>query len=161
MLDGGIICLEDLDTLFESCQVTLSGFLNILDGMKPNYGILTIATTNKPERIDAALVQRPSRFDRKWVIGDPDEACRRRLLRLHFRDKIDNMLVEELTEKTEGWSAAYIKELYITSAFKALRESSSVISPEHVHRAYEFLDSQRALEKRNFNPAAKSVGFGG
>ncbi len=175
--EGAIICIEDLDTIFEKGRITLSAFLNILDGIKPGYGILTIATTNNPGRIDPALTRRPSRFDRKWVIREPDEEGRRRLLRLYFRDDVSDVMVQEIAAKTDGWSAAYLKELFITAGFisvrhlsaakkaglsaKAKAKTSDGVRPEHIRRAFEMLDSQRTLEKRNFNPAASTVGFAG
>ncbi|RKY23769.1 MAG: hypothetical protein DRP79_08715, partial [Planctomycetota bacterium] len=152
--EGAIICIEDLDTMFDKSEVTLSGFLNILDGIKPTYGILTIATTNKPGKIDPALLRRPSRFDRKWVIHDPNEDGRRHILKLYFRDTIGETLLREIAAKTEGWSAAYLKELFITSGFISVRDSSDSIRPEHIRGAYELLNSQHTLEKRDFNPAA-------
>lgn len=53
-----------------------SFFLNELDGLAANAGILTIATTNHPERIDDAIVNRPSRFDVKYNFSLPDVELR-------------------------------------------------------------------------------------
>jgi mitochondrial chaperone BCS1 len=44
--------------------VTLSGVLNVLDGIVTPFGMLVMMTTNYPERLDAALV-RPGRIDKK------------------------------------------------------------------------------------------------
>ncbi|KXN90384.1 Mitochondrial chaperone BCS1 [Leucoagaricus sp. SymC.cos] len=46
------------------CNVTLSGLLNILDGVASQEGILFFATTNHIEDLDNALI-RPGRIDRK------------------------------------------------------------------------------------------------
>ena len=58
-----VIILEDLDSLINPNN--RSFFLNQLDGITPNDGVLIIATTNYLERLDPALSKRPSRFDRK------------------------------------------------------------------------------------------------
>jgi transitional endoplasmic reticulum ATPase len=58
-----IVVLEDLDTLID--ESNRSFFLNQLDGLKGNDGLLLLATTNHLDRIDPSLSQRPSRFDRK------------------------------------------------------------------------------------------------
>lgn len=58
-----------------------SFFLNELDGLAANAGILTIATTNHPERIDDAIVNRPSRFDVKYNFSLPDVELRKAFAR--------------------------------------------------------------------------------
>ncbi|KAI0472840.1 P-loop containing nucleoside triphosphate hydrolase protein [Xylariaceae sp. FL0804] len=54
-------------TTRSSC--TLSGLLNVLDGVGSQEGRIVIMTTNKPERLDGALV-RPGRVDMKVMLGN-------------------------------------------------------------------------------------------
>lgn len=49
-------------------NVTLSGVLNVLDGVGSQEGRIVIMTTNKPELLDPALV-RPGRVDMKVFLG--------------------------------------------------------------------------------------------
>jgi len=49
----------------------------VLDGLVQNQGVLTIATTNHPERIDDAILNRPSRFDVKYNFALPSESLRK------------------------------------------------------------------------------------
>jgi len=58
-----VVILEDLDSLINDRN--RSFFLNQLDGLEGNDGLLIIGTTNHFERLDPALSTRPSRFDRK------------------------------------------------------------------------------------------------
>jgi SpoVK/Ycf46/Vps4 family AAA+-type ATPase len=58
-----VVILEDLDALIN--DQNRSFFLNQLDGLESNDGLLVIATTNHFDRLDAGLSNRPSRFDRK------------------------------------------------------------------------------------------------
>lgn len=58
-----VVVMEDLDSLIN--DQNRSFFLNQLDGIEGNDGLLVIATTNHFERLDAGLKNRPSRFDRK------------------------------------------------------------------------------------------------
>lgn len=51
-----------------SSNCTLSGLLNVLDGVGSQEGRIVIMTTNKPERLDSALV-RPGRVDMKVHLG--------------------------------------------------------------------------------------------
>jgi len=58
-----VVILEDLDSLINDRN--RSFFLNQLDGLEGNDGLLVIGTTNHFERLDPGLSTRPSRFDRK------------------------------------------------------------------------------------------------
>lgn len=58
-----VIILEDLDSLINDGN--RSFFLNQVDGIEDNDGLLLIGTTNHFDRLDPGLSTRPSRFDRK------------------------------------------------------------------------------------------------
>ncbi len=58
-----VLILEDLDSLINDSN--RSFFLNQLDGLEGNDGLLIIGSTNHFDRLDPALNSRPSRFDRK------------------------------------------------------------------------------------------------
>jgi hypothetical protein len=59
-----IVVLEDLDSLID--EKNRSFFLNIVDGFASNQGVVILATTNHPEQIDPALLDRGGRFDSKY-----------------------------------------------------------------------------------------------
>jgi hypothetical protein len=65
-----VLVLEDLDALVDDDN--RSFLLNELDGFADNSGLVTIATTNYPQALDPALVERPSRFDRLYAFSLPD-----------------------------------------------------------------------------------------
>lgn len=79
---GSFILLEDIDAAFRSRddidynkpayqglgRLTLSGLLNVLDGVASSEGRILFMTTNYPERLDPALT-RPGRVDMKIYIG--------------------------------------------------------------------------------------------
>ncbi len=46
----------------------------IVDGFDTNTGVVVLATTNHPDRLDPAIVDRPCRFDRKWYFDLRSEA---------------------------------------------------------------------------------------
>ena len=66
-----ILVLEDLDSLLN--EDNRSFFLNELDGFATNTGIVTLATTNHPEKLDPSILDRPSRFDRKYPFEIPEQ----------------------------------------------------------------------------------------
>ena len=59
--------LEDLDALIT--DKNRSFFLNQLDGLEGNDGLLLIASTNHLDKLDIGLSGRPSRFDRKLYVN--------------------------------------------------------------------------------------------
>ncbi|KAH9945572.1 P-loop containing nucleoside triphosphate hydrolase protein [Amylocystis lapponica] len=119
-----ILVLEDLDAIVT--PKTRSFFLNELDGLAQNEGILTIASTNHPERIDDAILNRPSRFDVKYVFDLPNPALRKAFA-LKWLGKVRAMgadagvalekpedeIASAVAEKTGGWSFAFLKELCV------------------------------------------------
>jgi hypothetical protein len=119
-----LVVLEDLDALVTGQN--RSFLLNELDGFASNTGILTLATTNHPERLDPALADRPSRFDRIYRFPRPDADCRRAFLDrwlAHAPNRlgatVDDASRAEITVATEGFSFAHLKELLL-SALQAL-----------------------------------------
>jgi len=58
-----VMILEDLDSLINDKNRAF--FLNQLDGIVGNDGLLVVGTTNHFNRLDPGLSTRPSRFDRK------------------------------------------------------------------------------------------------
>jgi hypothetical protein len=113
-----ILILEDIDAMINS--ENRSFFLNELDGFRKNEGLLTIATTNHPEKLDPAIVDRPSRFDRKYHFELPAVAERTAYLRW-WNHQLDAALVlseegiHSIAENTQGFSFAYLKELALAS----------------------------------------------
>ncbi|MFK4996941.1 ATP-binding protein [Bacillus sp. N9] len=72
-----VLVIEDIDSMPESVR---SVFLNTLDGATSKEGIFLIGTTNYPERIDPALINRAGRFDRAYEIKKPTEKLRMQYL---------------------------------------------------------------------------------
>jgi hypothetical protein len=103
-----VLVLEDLDA--QLTPQNRSFFLNELDGFALNRGILTLATTNHPERLDPAILDRPSRFDRKYPFDLPEQPERQAYLALwNAALKPALQLTEEgtraIADQTEGLSA--------------------------------------------------------
>lgn len=123
-----LLVLEDLDTLVT--PDTRSFFLNEMDGFASNRGIITIATANDPARLDPALVNRPSRFDRLYTFDLPAQAERVRFLDLFIRNlvtdiKISNDELDLVGRATEGFSFAYLKELVLSGVMAWISENEA------------------------------------
>jgi len=115
-----LLVLEDLDSLIT--EQNRSFFLNELDGMQGNDGILLIGTTNYFDKLDPALSKRPSRFDRKFEFLAPTKD-ERRLYMKYWQKKLegnqtvhlDQELADKIVDKTDGFSFAYLKEAMVSS----------------------------------------------
>lgn len=116
-----MLIFEDLDALVT--EENRSFFLNQLDGFEKNVGMLVVATTNHPERIDPAILDRPSRFDRKYHFGLPAARERDAYFRLWQQRLVQETAWPEksiaaLVERTQGYSFAYLKELVVSSLLR-------------------------------------------
>ncbi len=94
-----------------------------MDGFASNDGIVTIASCNFPEKLDAAIMERPSRFDRKYHFELPAEAERSEYLAIFMQRfdpdvQLDEAGLKAIAEETEGYSFAYLKELYVSSVVR-------------------------------------------
>ncbi|AXI07869.1 ATPase [Oceanobacillus zhaokaii] len=111
-----ILIIEDIDSMPEHAR---SVFLNTLDGATTKEGIFLIGTTNYPEKIDPALINRAGRFDRAYEIKQPDDALRNEYLRKKgLTQFLDEVVLDHLTTQTEGLSIAQLNELYMSVALQ-------------------------------------------
>jgi AAA+ superfamily predicted ATPase len=123
-----IVVLEDLDSLID--KENRAFFLNELDGFATNTGVVVLATTNHPEKLDPAILDRPSRFDRKYYFTLP-AASERLAYVVAWNQSLepDLMLSEpavtKTVEATEGFSFAYLKELFLSSMMQWIAERGS------------------------------------
>lgn len=78
-----------------SSNCTLSGLLNVLDGVGSQEGRIVIMTTNKPERLDSALV-RPGRVDMKVHLGTISrKSAEQMFLRMFAPDTTRKLAIED------------------------------------------------------------------
>lgn len=107
-----IIILEDIDSIMGGEKYTTSQVLNILDGIKQINDVVHIATTNYPDRLEERILNRPSRFDRRYKVSAPSDTVRR----TYFINKIGSDFVDlELwVEETKGMSLAHLRELVVS-----------------------------------------------
>lgn len=154
-----VICFEDLDSLFTS-SLTMSHFLNKLDGFSKHDGVMVLATTNHPEHVDPALLNRPSRFDRVWVIENPDRECRQIFIRKKFPKIVSEDAVEELATGTDKFSMAYMEELYIASSLAAISKGKEYPDEADIFEAVIQLSLQVRDASHQFERKVKKIGFG-
>lgn len=122
-----LLIFEDLDSLVD--DNIRSYFLNEVDGLESNDGILMIGSTNHLDKLDPAIAKRPSRFDRKYHFRLPGEKertlyaeyWRQKLLRRNDGLEFPEELCGVVAQLTEGFSFAYLKELFVMALLSLVR----------------------------------------
>ncbi len=134
LLQPSMVVIEDVDLIARSrdrmrgaCDESLlNSLLNEMDGLKENSDVLFILTTNRPQDLEAALANRPGRIDQAIEVPVPDTPSRDKLVRLYGNGlTLGNALVADAVERTDGVSAAFIKELMRRTAQSAIARGGS------------------------------------
>ena len=116
-----IVFLDEIDALVPRrggggenhvSERLVSQLLTELDGIEELRGVVTLATTNRPDILDPALL-RPGRFDIQIEVGPPDAATRQAILEVHTRQQplandVDLALLAAATENCMGADLAGI-----------------------------------------------------
>ena len=151
-----IIFLEDLD-LFggdrsyhsSSDNQVLNEFLACLDGAQDNTGIVVMASTNDLAAIDAALTERPGRFDMKIEMPLPDAQDRSDMLRSFlkgFHAGPDPSVTQDtwstVIKMTEGLTGDYVHSLAKAIVIRSVSDDMSngvtcTFTADHLNGAVE------------------------
>lgn len=120
LLQPTMVVIEDVDLIARDreemsgpCEESLlNKLLNEMDGLKEDCDILFVLTTNRPEELEGALAGRPGRIDQAIEVPLPDATGRGKLIRLYGRGlPLEPSVIDAAAQRTEGVSAAFIKEL--------------------------------------------------
>ncbi len=124
-----LLIFEDIDSLIT--DKVRSYFLNEVDGIAGLDGVMIVGSTNHLDKLDPAISKRPSRFDRKYHFSLPGET-ERVAYGEYWRKKLANNpsiafgedLPRAIAKITEGFSFAYLKELFMTSLLMLVQAHS-------------------------------------
>ncbi|QCS42407.1 CDC48 family AAA ATPase [Natrinema versiforme] len=109
----------------------VSQLLTELDGLEELEDVVVIATTNRPDLIDSALL-RPGRLDRHVHVPVPDEDARKAIFDVHTRNKplAESVDLEWLASRTDGYVGADIEAVCREASMAASREFINSVDPE-------------------------------
>ena len=110
-------------------EQTLNQLLVEMDGFESNDGVILVASTNRPDVLDPALL-RPGRFDRRVVVGRPDVRGREGILKVHTR-KIpldENVDITIIARGTPGFTGADLANIVNEAALNAARYNKKVVT---------------------------------
>ena len=135
-----LLVIEDIDFIGKSrdyvSDPVVGELLTQLDGSASNHGVFVLATTNRPELLDKALIERPSRFDVKLIFEVPDMEHRLKLINLFaVGKKFRGVNYEEIAQITHGFTGAYIQEVLTYGALMSLHEKKTAIERSHIDKA--------------------------
>jgi len=123
----------------------LSQFLTELDGIEELKGVLVLAATNRPDRLDPAVL-RPGRFDQIVEIPPPDAQGRKEIFEVHLQNKplAPKVKIDGLVSRTEGFSGAQIASVCSLAALSAVRR---VVAGSKTPRAGQTVEADSTQRK--------------
>lgn len=95
--------------------------LGLMDGFAKTEGVIILAATNHPDRLDPAL-RRPGRFDREIHFRVPDRQGRLEILQILTRNMpLNGVKLETIADLCVGFVGADLKAVCQKAAYIALR----------------------------------------
>jgi len=143
-----LLYFEDLGSLLEK-HLDLSTFLNLMDGVATNNGLLVVATTNEIEKLKDSISDRPSRFDRKFEIPLPNYDLAYIYLKRWFGKMLTADKYKSLAKLAVAnrFSFDYLKEFYISSMFEALANKRSSPNSKDIETALKKVMKDKSISK--------------
>lgn len=139
-------------------EQTLNQILVEMDGFETDTNVIVLASTNRPDVLDPALL-RPGRFDRRVTLDLPDIAEREQILSIHAKNKPiskkANMKV--IAQRTPGFSGADLANLLNEAAILSARRAKKVVRMEELTEAIEKVILGPARKSRIINQQEKKV----
>jgi len=135
------LVFEDLDSIVD--DRVRSYFLNEVDGLRSNDGILMVGSTNHLDRLDPGISKRPSRFDRKYYFPDPDYEQRVRYAKFWQNKLKSNEAIEfpdelcpAVAKITDKFSFAYMQEAFVASLLAIAAQDEKSLAFGSVHNRF-------------------------
>jgi len=147
-----IVIIEDIDNFIADREV-LTTLLNILDGNMRMNNVVTIATTNFIEDVENRIKARPSRFDRRYNIGLPDDVVRKYFIEQKIKENDlvkSNVSIDKIITDTKGFTIDHLKELIL---------SICVLGYDYDIAFKDVKDMLNGKNLKVINPGETSIGF--
>jgi SpoVK/Ycf46/Vps4 family AAA+-type ATPase len=148
-LKPSLLLLDDIDTIAESRQNeeaikqrVVTTLLNEMDGIEEAKGVIVLACTNRPWKLDAAIL-RPGRLDSIIFVGLPDR-CDRKCMFEQSGAKLSIFTTDDmemLLDITEGFTPADINLLVSEAGITAI---------ENKHKSISFQDIIGVIETNHY-----------
>ena len=119
-------------------EQTLNQLLVEMDGFDQRTAVILMASTNRPDILDPALL-RPGRFDRHVTIDRPDLEGRKAILQVHAKGKPwdENVELDVIARRTPGFTGADLANVINEAALLAARWSKKAIGMKELEEAID------------------------
>ena len=128
-----------------------------MDGVLGHDGLMMIASTNAPEKLDFAFTGRPGRFDSYYHLPNPGESERKKILKKALgRSRISQKDLTAAVEAMSGLSAAFVQEVAVYALLKASnqdRDPSGADIREGIRKTHKHINEAKGLR-------GSAAGFG-
>lgn len=161
-----IIFLDELDALAPERgddgreNVTdriVNQLLTSFDSIEPNTGIIVLGATNRPDKIDTALL-RAGRFDHSLNVSIPNKDARKEIFMIHTgrMPLADDVDFEKLVRRTDQYVGADIESICREAGLLAIKDGSKEVDAKHFDKVIDesipsvdqdVLDMYEELEK--------------
>ena len=159
-----ILILEDIDALGITAQRDtfntgggMSTLLNCMDGIESNDGVITVATSNHPEHLDWALVNRPGRFDIRIDYFYPDNKVLEEILKIKLKPHncSKNLDLNKIAKEMPfGFTGSHIQDIVNQANYIVTKnKSKNEITQKSLQNAFErtLYNFKKFLEERKMN----------
>ena len=157
-LSPSLIIVEDIDTTGGmdrrvADHPLLGEFLQCMDGMVKNSGVITLATTNHSKSIDPAIADRPGRFDRVIEVGLPGLEQRQRILErkiegIEKHKSVTTKVLKSIANRSKGLSGAWVIEIVQFAQVLALSRDEGLMTADDLEASLDDVLARRGLAYR-------------
>ncbi|MFR0077099.1 MAG: ATP-dependent zinc metalloprotease FtsH [Blautia sp.] len=143
-----IVFIDEIDTIGkkrdgqiggnDEREQTLNQLLTEMDGFDGSKGVVILASTNRPDSLDPALL-RTGRFDRRIPVDLPDLQGREDILRVHAKKiKIsDDVNFRDIAKAAVGASGADLANVVNEAALRAVRDGRKFATQADLEESIE------------------------
>ena len=149
-----ILFIEDIDNWLsaQTCDLMKTE----MDGIAKSKGVVTMLTSNYPELLPPALIDRPGRFHDILNFSLPDANIRFKMLS-SWTENVSEKVINEILAETRGFSGAHMYELVAFA--KTIFDEGDYTMDEAIIISIKKIKDQRALISNLQNPKDE-VAFG-
>ncbi|MFH1181828.1 MAG: proteasome-activating nucleotidase [Candidatus Woesearchaeota archaeon] len=156
-----IVFIDELDALAakrvdigtsgeREVQRTFMQLLSELDGFHPLGNVKVIGCTNRKDILDSAVI-RPGRLERMIFVPAPTKEGRKEIFAIHTRNmSLENVDVDKIVGKTEGFTGAEIKAVCTEAGYFAIRSNRTYVKTSDFLLAEEKVRQKEEQEGKEY-----------
>lgn len=141
-LAPSILLIEDVDNWLDPWTTDL--MKTEMDGMTQSKGVVTMLTSNYPELLPAALIDRPGRFHDVLNFSLPNAEIRIRMVKA-WTEGVHEKILDKVIKDTRGFSGAHIYEL-VSFAKTIMGEDEITIDDALIVSLQKIIEQRELIE---------------